>query len=81
MRDLYLLGVHRTLRQIERELPRNPNPSCRVGLLKAKAEILFRLIELRQSVDSQVLLKRIEDLEKRLDSLASEKQKDEAKQR
>lgn len=75
MRDIYLLGVHRTLRQIERELAGNPNPSCRVGLLKEKAEILFKLIELQRSIDNQVLLKRIEAVEKKLEFLALEKQR------
>jgi len=78
MRDFYLLGVHRTLRQIERELVGNANPSCRVGLLKAKAEILFKLIDFQQVFDNQALLKRIEALEKRLEAVV-EKQNEEAK--
>ena len=74
MRDVYLLGVHRTLRQIEYELANNENPSCRVGLLKAKAEIFFKLIELQEFFDNQVLLKRIEALEERQELLDSDKQ-------
>ena len=75
MRYIYLLGIHGTLRQIERELSVNPNPSCRVGLLKTKSEILFKLIEVQRSFDNEVLLQRIEAMEKRLESLASGKQK------
>jgi hypothetical protein len=79
MRDIYLLGILRTLRQIERELAGTPNPSCRVGLLKTKAEILFKLTELQQSINNQALLRRVEALEKKLEFLESEKQKGEAK--
>ena len=74
MRNIYLLGVHRTLRQIERELTKNKNPSCRVGLLKAKPEILFKLIEFQEFFDNQALLKRIDTLEKRLELLDLDKQ-------
>jgi hypothetical protein len=65
--DFYLVGIHRTLRQIEKELTRNTNHSCRVGLLKAKTEVLFKLIEVQQSiVNQEVLMKRLEKLEEKL---------------
>lgn len=73
LRDFYLLAVHRTLRQIERELTQNTNPSARTGLLKCKAEILFKLIQIQQSFVEQDVVKRIEKMEKKLEVLESEK--------
>ena len=68
--DIYYLGIHRTLLQIERELTQNSNPSCRVGLLKAKAEILFKLMDVQETiVHQEILMNRIRKMEKRLDTL------------
>ena len=67
--DFYHLGIHRTLRQIERELTQTTNPSCRVGLLRTKADILFKLLDFQKGdVEKEVLTKRIENLEKALQS-------------
>ena len=77
LRDFYVLAIHRTLRQIEKELTQNTNPSCRVGLLKTKSEILFKLLEVQKYVVEQDLAKRIGDMEKKLEFLVSNKQKDE----
>lgn len=77
--EFYHMGIHRTLRQIESELTQNTNPSCRVGLLKTKAEILFKLMEVQKSIVDQVLVKRIEAMEKKLEFLESDRQKDKVK--
>ena len=78
--EFYLMGIHRTLQQIEEELTQNTNPNCRVGLLKTKAEILFKLIEIQKSIEYQeVLMKRIENMEKKLQSSESKNQKDRVK--
>jgi hypothetical protein len=77
--DLYFLGIHKTLGQIEHELACCTNPSCRVGLLKTKAEIFFKLIEIRRSAEDEALVKKIEAMESKLKFLVSEKQKEEAK--
>ena len=70
---LYRLGVHRTLQQIEKEYSKTTNPSCRVGLLKTKAQILFKLIAVEQALVDQDLLKRVEAMEKKLELLESGK--------
>ena len=75
----YLMAIHRTLAQIENELEKTTNSSCQVGLIKLKIETLFKLYEIQKSNDYQVLLKRIEPMEKRLEFLESQRQKDEGK--
>jgi hypothetical protein len=79
--EFYLIGIHKTLAQIERELERTSNPSCRVGLLKTKIDVLFRLIELQNFVDSQVLAKRVEEMERKLEFLESNQGEDGVKLR
>ena len=69
------MGIHKTLAQIERELIQTTNPNCRVGLLKNKAEILFKLIEVQRSIANEdELKKRIQTLERKLEFLDSGKQ-------
>jgi hypothetical protein len=74
--DIYLMAIHKTLRQIEAELRCNTNASCRVGLLKTKADILFKLIEIQKSVFCQKdLMERMENLEKKLEFLDASKKR------
>ena len=78
--EFYVLAVHNTLNQIEKELSQTSNPSCRVGLLKTKVQILFKLIEIKKSLSDQALLRRIERMEKKLEVLESGKKNFEVKQ-
>lgn len=73
--EFYLIGIHETLAQIDRELKQTSNPSCRVGLLKTKIDVLFRLIELQNLVDHQALAKRVEEMERKLEFLESEQKR------
>ena len=68
--------VAKNREDFEKEFEKTANSSCRVGLLKLKVEILFKLYEVQRSNDYQVLLKRIEPIEKRLEFLESQRQKD-----
>ena len=73
--EFYHIGIHHALRQIEVELGDCTNPSCRVGLLRTKAEILFKLMENQRSVvQEEAMLKRIESVEKKLRFLESNSQ-------
>jgi hypothetical protein len=70
--EFYHIGIHQALRQIEVELCDCKNPSCRVGLLRAKAEILFKLMEVQRSiVQDEAVMKRIESMEEELRFLKS----------
>ena len=73
MIDFYLLGIHRTLSQIEKELATNTNPSCRVGLIRTKADILFKLIEIQKNDNIKDLTGRVESLEAKLQALESDR--------
>ena len=81
LRECYLLGIHKTLAQIERELNQTTNSSCRVGLLKIKAVILFKLIDTQNGVSQEVLMEKIESLERKLQGLISDKQKEKEKEK
>jgi chromosome condensin MukBEF ATPase and DNA-binding subunit MukB len=73
--EFYLIGIHESLAQIDRELEQTSNPSCRVGLLKTKIDVLFRLVELQNLVDNQALAKRVEEMERKLEFLESEQKR------
>jgi chromosome condensin MukBEF ATPase and DNA-binding subunit MukB len=73
--EFYLIGIHESLAQIDRELKQTSNPSCRVGLLKTKIDVLFRLVELQNLVDNQALAKRVEEMERKLEFLESEQKR------
>ena len=68
--NFYLIRIHSLLGKIDREFSRNTNPSCRVGLINAEKDILFKLIEIQNSIACKKdLMKRIDNLEKKLHSL------------
>ena len=73
--EFYLIGIHETLAQIDREFKRTSNSSCRVGLLKTKMDVLFRLIELQNLADNQALAKRVEEMERKLELLESKQKR------
>lgn len=66
---IYRLGIHRTLQQTELLLSETTNDNCRVGALKLKADILFKLINLQKSITIERVLERLENLESKLEIL------------
>ena len=72
--DVYHQGIHRTLRQVEWQLTKIKNPNCIVGLLKTKADILFKLMDFQKHIiNEEKLLTRIENLEKTVQLMKSQK--------
>jgi len=67
--DIYDLGIRRTLQQTELFIAETDNPNCKLGGLKLKFNILFKLKEsVAEKIFKQEILERLANLEKKFEN-------------